>query len=99
MRFLCIFVPSVLAAKQELKGKEDVFEEIVVYSKYLVYINFIMLLFLFMINKGAIHFEEMCTVRYYLLYLFGSFVLAQILPKMIIYCRENFNIKIKRNTK
>jgi len=99
MRFICLFVPAILACKQELKDKEDVFEKVVVYSKYLVYINFIMLLFLFIINKGSLHFEDLKTVQFYIVYLFGSFVLAQVLPKMILYCRENFSIKIKRNVK
>lgn len=99
MIYLCIFAPAILAAKRELEGKEDSFEKLVVYSKYLVYINFIMLLFLFIANRGSTHFEDMTTVRYYILYLAGSFVLSQVLPMMIIYCKKNFKIKIKRNTK
>ncbi len=96
MKYICMFLPAFVAADKELTGKEDIFKKIGVYSKYCIFINLLMLLFLVVIGKGSIHFDDMCTVHYYVFYLVISFLLAQVLPKIVLYCRKNFKLKIKR---
>ena len=97
MKFISLFLPAVIAANYELNGKEDWFQRIVVYSKYCIYINLLMLLFIIVTGRGSTHFDDMVTVHYYVFYLVVSFLLALILPRVVVYCRKNINISIKRN--
>ncbi len=99
MRFICLFLPAVFAANYELKGNEDNFKKLLVYSRYCIIINFILLIALVIAGRGSTHFEDMCTVNYYILYLFLSCVLAFFIPRIVEYCRNNFSFKMKRNTK
>ena len=96
MRIVCLFLPAFLATEKELKGKENLFYKMVVYSKYCVMINLLMLLILLLLGKGSLHFNDLCTVQYYVFYLFISFVIAEILPSILLYCRKNIKISIKR---
>ena len=99
MRFICLFLPAVLAVKQETTEKDNYYRIAVVYSKYCLIINFIMLLLLLFMGRGRIHFDDMRTVNYYILYIFFSFILAQLLPKVFAYCKKNIKIRVKRKSK
>lgn len=97
MKFICLFLPAVLASKYELDGNEKLYDKVVIYSKYCIYINFLMLTLLFLVKRGSFVFDDMGAVRFYLAYLFGSFVLSYVVPRMVVYCKKNFKINIKRN--
>lgn len=97
MRFICMFLPAFLAVKQEVKEKDFLDKKIYIYVKYCLLINFIMLIFLIIMGRGSIHFEDMCTVKYYLLYLGIGILMGYFFPKVFQYCRDNFKIQVKRS--
>ena len=99
MRFICLFLPALFAAKYEIKENDDLYKKITVYSKYCILINFVMLLLLLVMGRGTTHFEDMCTVNYYVLYLVFSNILAFFIPRILVYCSNNFKFNIKRNVK
>ena len=96
MKVVCLFLPALLATGKELNGRENGLKKAAVYSKYCIIINLFMLLFLMIIGKSNIHFEDLCTIRYYVFYLFISFIIAELLPKILLYCRKNIKFSIKR---
>ncbi len=99
MRFICMFLPALFAANYELKGNEDNLKKLLVYSKYCIIINFIILIGLIIVGRGSIHFEDMRTVNFYVLYILLSCILSFFIPRVVVFCKDNFNISIKRNNK
>ena len=99
MRFICLFLPALFAAKYEIKENDDLYKKMIIYSKYCILINFVMLIGLIIVGRGTTHFEDMCTVNYYVLYLVLSCVLSFFMPRIIVYCSDNFKFSIKRNVK
>ena len=99
MRFICMFLPALFAANYELKGNEDNYKKLLIYSKYCIIINFIVLISLIIVGRGNIHFDDMRTVSFYVLYLLLSCVLAFFIPRVVVFCKDNFNVSIKRNNK
>ena len=99
MRFICMFLPALFAANYEIKGNEDNYKKILIYSKYCIIINFIILIGLVIAKRGSIHFEDMRTVNFYVLYLLLSCILAFFVPRVVVFCKDNFSFSIKRNNK
>lgn len=100
MEFICVFLPALLAAGKEINfKKDDNFKMLVIYSKYCLCINFILLLILNIIGKSNSPFTGWHTVLFYTFYMIISLVLAEFLPKTFEFIRKNFDIKIRRINK
>lgn len=96
MKFICLFFPALLASYGEIKSSNNNLLKFKVYCEYCLYINFIMLVFLIIIGKSSVHFEDLRTVRFYVIYFLGSIILAKVLPSVIKFCKANFKFKIRR---
>lgn len=96
MKYICMFLPALIASSQEIKKNDQAYKKIVCYAKYCLYINFIMLFILMILGKGREHFDNLLTVQYYLLYLMVGILLGNYLPKIIKFFNSNFSIKIRR---
>ena len=96
MKYICYFLPALLAADKEVTDKKNYYQTLVIYSKYCIYINGLTLLFLIILKKSKDSVEGYHTVLYYLIYLILGITLSIILPRVLNYCRKNFSIKIKR---
>lgn len=99
MKFICLFFPALLATSEGVKKKDDILKIILLFSKYCLYINFIMILVLVVIGEATSYFDSYTSVRFYALYLLVGIVSAKVLPKVLEFCRNNFKIKIRRITK
>lgn len=99
MKFICLFFPAVIAASNEIKSNDDNLVKLKVYCKYCLYINFIMTVFLILIGKKDDLFQNLCTVKFYCIYLLIGIVLSYVLPKILNFCKDNMSIKIKRENK
>lgn len=99
MRFICLFFPALIAMQGEVKKEDDNLKKISVFCKYCLYINFIMILILMALKKSLIHFDDLRTVHYYALYLLVGILCSKFLPKVLEFCKNNFNIEVRRNNK
>ena len=96
MKFICLFFPAVLAASNEVKSNDDNLVKLKIYCKYCLYINFIMTVFLVLIGKSEVLFQNLCTVKFYCIYLLIGMVLSYILPRVLKYINDNIKVKISR---
>lgn len=96
MKFICLFFPAVIAASKEVKSNDDNLVKLKVYCKYCLYINFIMTVFLILIGRSEVLFQNLCTVKFYCIYLLIGIILSNILPNILKFCSDNINIKISR---
>lgn len=99
MKYICLLLPAFLAADYEIDEKDSFYKKLVIYSKYCVYINFIMSLVLIILGKATVYFDNLLTIKFYTIYLLVGIVTAKVLPRTIEFCKKNFSIKIRRETK
>lgn len=99
MNFICLFFPALIASYDEMKSLDNNLAKLKVYCKNCLYINFIMIIIFIFMGKSSLHFDDLCTVRFYAFYLLMGIILSKLLPNVFKFCRDNFSIKIRRKDK
>lgn len=97
--FVCVFFPALISLKYVIKEEErkDILKIIEEYGKYTIYINLIILLFLFLIKDSYFRFNnDMFSIKMAFLYLLVSSIIARFLPMVIEYINTSIKISIKR---